>query len=78
MRLQMDLAKKRSQRMPLLQIPVLEEGKKMITAVRKVTREEAVKYLIPALRELNKLAVPYEVGEEEIVIKIPKFLPIEK
>lgn len=46
--------------------------------VKKATFIEAMNYLKPALRELSRLAVPYEVKEKKgrIVIKVPKFIPV--
>ncbi len=45
--------------------------------VRKVTFEEAMQYIKPALRIFSKLAIPYNVNREcwSIEIKIPKYLP---
>jgi len=45
--------------------------------VKKATKIEAMNFLKPALRELSILAVPYEVKDWTITIKIPKYIPIK-
>lgn len=47
-------------------------------AVQKATFQEAMKFLIPALWELSKLGVPYDVNEakRKIIIKVPRFIPM--
>ena len=47
----------------------------MVQAITKVTKQEALKYLLPVLTTLNRLAVPYLIKEKEIIIKIPTYLP---
>ena len=43
--------------------------------MKLVNKDEAIRYLLPALKVLSELNVKYEVGESQITIKIPKFIP---
>ncbi len=47
-----------------------------IYGIKKVNKEEGIKYLIPVLREVAKLDLPYEITQDEVIIKIPIFLPV--
>lgn len=47
-----------------------------LTAVKRVTKDEAIKYMLPALRQINMLDLPYEITDTEVIIKIPVFLPM--
>ena len=46
--------------------------------LQRVTKLEAMNFLMPILRAAAILGTKYEVRDKEIVIPIPKFLPIIK
>ena len=46
--------------------------------LKTVTKDEAMKYILPILKEIMKRNLPYEIKESEVVFKIPKLLPIEE
>lgn len=48
-------------------------------SVRKASHMEAMIFLKPALRELDRLSVEYRVNEQKkrIIINIPRFVPKE-
>ena len=48
-----------------------------MTEVKRVDKVTAMRYLMPALRILLNLNIGYEVKGYEVVIKIPKYLPIK-
>lgn len=47
-------------------------------SVRECGRVQAMAYLAKALNEFNKLAVHYEIVGDEIIIKIPNYIPIKE
>lgn len=52
----------------------------MITQVTKASHAEAMKFMIPVLRELDRLAIDYRVNEQKkrIIINIPRFIPAKE
>lgn len=52
----------------------------MSEKVKKATFQEAIRFMLPVFRELNRVAIPHEVNEKtgELTVKIPKFIPIRK
>ena len=49
-----------------------------MTQVHKVSKVKGMNYIVPALTELTKLGVKYEVSDSYIIIKIPEYIPYKK